>query len=116
VAKSNYANLRFREPVYRSLRELAMTYFEHYYDTERRKTLRGYTRPFDLEKIKDPAWMWNDEALKKVSARFYRLKTIALISAEAARRLSPADERSYTAGTYGTDFDWAFGNRPDTEH
>ncbi len=50
IAKSNYAFLRFREPVYRSLRELAMTYFESYTNTEKRKTLRGYTRPLKLSK------------------------------------------------------------------
>src|SRR5881397_96339 len=42
VAKSNYAGLRFREPVYRSLRELAMSYFEHYYNPVGEKTLRSY--------------------------------------------------------------------------
>jgi len=111
IAKSNYANLRFREPVYRSLRELAMTYFEHYYNLERRKTLRGYTRPFHLERIKDSSWMWDEQALKKVSRRFYSLKSIPLISPESAAHLSLADERSYKAGTFGTDFSWAFGAR-----
>ena len=45
IAKSNYSGLRFREPVYRTLRELAMTYFEHYFNLEREKTLRKYSRP-----------------------------------------------------------------------
>src|SRR5262249_39041364 len=43
VAKSNYAGLRFREPVYRSLRELVMSYFEHYYNPKGEKTLRRYS-------------------------------------------------------------------------
>jgi hypothetical protein len=47
VAKSNYVNLGFREPVYKNLRELVMTYFEHYVSVHQEKTLRGYTRPFD---------------------------------------------------------------------
>ena len=111
VAKSNYPNLRFREPVYRSLRELAMTYFEHYYDLHRRKTLRGYTRPFNLERIKYISWMWSEEAVKLVTRRFYSLKPVPLISAESAARLSLADERSYKSGTLGTDFSWVFGAR-----
>src|SRR5678816_1385428 len=45
VAKSNYSGLRYREPVYRTLRELAMSYFEHYYNLKREKTLRKYSRP-----------------------------------------------------------------------
>ncbi len=111
IAKSNYPNLRFREPVYRTLRELAMTYFEHFYNLERRKTLRGYTRPFSLEPYTDHRWMWDDEALKTITRRFYSRPSIPLISAESAARLSVADERSYTSGTYGTDFSWVFGAR-----
>src|SRR6266487_6341856 len=45
IAKSNYSGLRFREPVYRTLRELAMSYFEHYFNPEAEKTLRTYSRP-----------------------------------------------------------------------
>ncbi len=111
VAKSNYVNLRFREPVYRSLRELAMTYFEHYYNLQRRKTLRAYTRPFNLEHVKDGSWMWSEETVKAVCQRFYKLKPIPLISPENSPGLSLVDERSYKAGTYGTDFSWAFGAR-----
>jgi hypothetical protein len=48
VAKSNFAGLRFREPVYRSLRELVMSYFEDYFNADGEKTLRGYTVPLDL--------------------------------------------------------------------
>jgi len=47
LAKSNYVNLGFREPVHKNLRELVMTYFEHYASTTQQKTLRGYTRPLD---------------------------------------------------------------------
>ena len=111
VAKSNYPNLRFREPVYRSLRELCITYLEHFYNLERRKTLRGYTRPFSLAQFKDTHWMWDDEALKMVTRRFYSRPSIPLISAESAARLSIADERSYKSGTMGVDFSWVFGAR-----
>jgi hypothetical protein len=48
IAKSNYSGLRFREPVYRSLRELAISYFEHYYNLRGEKTLRRYSRPVNL--------------------------------------------------------------------
>jgi hypothetical protein len=111
IAKSNYANLRYREPVYRSLREMAMTYFEHYYDLQRRKTLRAYTRPLNLALFRDASWMWSEEGVIKVSRRLYGLKPIPLISEASAARLSLADERSYKGGTYGTDFSWAYGAR-----
>ncbi len=111
LAKSNYPNLRYREPVYRSLRELAMTYFEFYFSLQREKTLRAYTRPLDLSRFKDPSWMWDEEGIKKISKRLYVLKPIPLISEKSARQLHVSDERTYTAGTYGTDFSWSYGAR-----
>ena len=111
VAKSNFVNLRYREPVYRTLRELVMSYFEHYYNLERQKTLRAYTRPLNLASFKNTDWMWNEEGVKVVTRRFYSSKTVPLISDEGAARLSLADERSFKSGTYGTDFDWVYGNR-----
>ena len=53
IAKSNYAGLRFREPVYRTLRELVVSYFEHYYNPGGEKTLRTYSRPVNLKRF-DP--------------------------------------------------------------
>jgi hypothetical protein len=114
LAKSNYPALRYREPVQRSLRELAMTYFEFYFNLQREKTLRGYTRPLDLSRFPDPSWMWDEAGIRKVSQRLYRLKPVALISEESAAHLHVADERSYKAGTYGTDFSWAYGGRPES--
>ena len=110
IAKSNYAFLRFREPVYRSLRELVMTYFESYTSTEKRKTLRGYTRPLDLS-VFAPDWMWSEAGIAEISRRLYRRKPIPLISPEDSTSLSLADERFYQANTLGTNFDWAFGVR-----
>ena len=49
VAKSNVVGLRFREPIYRTLRELVMSYFEQYTNVERKKTLRSYTVPLNLK-------------------------------------------------------------------
>jgi hypothetical protein len=57
IAKSNYSGLRFREPVYRNLRELAISYFEHYYNPRGEKTLRAYSRPVDLRRFDRIPWM-----------------------------------------------------------
>jgi hypothetical protein len=111
LAKSNYPNLRYREPVHRSLRELSMTYFEFYFSLQREKTLRAYTRPLDLSRFQDPGWMWDEEGVKKISKRFYSLQPIPLISEKSASQLHLSDERTYKAGTYGTDFSWSFGAR-----
>ena len=111
LAKSNYPNLRYREPVHRSLRELSMTYFEFYFSLQREKTLRAYTRPLDLSRFQDPGWMWDEEGVKKISKRFYSLQPIPLISEKSASQLHLSDERTYKAGTFGTDFSWSFGAR-----
>src|SRR5215471_4475456 len=51
IGKSNYAGLRFREPVYRTIRELVLSYFEHYYNLRGEKTLRAYSRPVNLSRF-----------------------------------------------------------------
>ncbi len=111
LAKSNYTGLRVREPVHRSLRELAMTYFENFYNLERRKTLRAYTRPLNLARFRDPGWMWSETTLKQITLQLYRLKPIPLITPEVAAELNLADDRSYKAATAETNFDWVYGNR-----
>jgi len=110
IAKSNYAFLRFREPVYRNLRELAMSYFESYTNNEKQKTLRAYTRPLDLSSF-DPDWMWSEEGIFRIEKVLYHRKPIPLITHENSVLLSPSDERFYQANTMGTNFDWAFGIR-----
>jgi hypothetical protein len=110
IAKSNYAFLRFREPVYRNLRELTMSYFESFTNTEKEKTLRAYTRPMDLSTF-DTDWMWCEEGIARIEKRLYQRKPIPLISTENATLLSLSDDRFYRANTMGTNFDWAFGIR-----
>ena len=62
IAKSNYAGLRFRAPIYRTLRELALSYFEHYYNLRGERTLRNYSGAVDLTRL-------DSQALDDVSAR-----------------------------------------------
>jgi len=101
VAKSNFVGLRFREPVYRSLRELAMSYFEQYYNIEREKTLRGYTGPLNLNRFDRFDWMTKDEPLDLIARRTDEIRRINLLPPALADRLSPVDERSYQAGLAG---------------
>lgn len=48
VGKTNHAVLRYREPIYKTIRELALSYFHEYFDQKGRKNLREYSRPFNL--------------------------------------------------------------------
>ncbi|HEY4379747.1 MAG TPA: hypothetical protein VGN01_05335, partial [Acidobacteriaceae bacterium] len=61
IAKSNYAGLRFRAPVYRTLRELALSYFEHYYNLRGERTLRNYSGPVNLARLDAKGWMTSEE-------------------------------------------------------
>jgi hypothetical protein len=101
VAKSNFAGLRFREPVYRTLRELVMSYFEQYYNVEREKTLRAYSLPLNLEIFDALDWMTRDEPLQIVADRLERTRKIPLLTSKLIARLSLVDERQYEAGLLG---------------
>lgn len=101
VAKSNFVGLRFREPVYRTLRELVMSYFEQYYNVEHEKTLRGYTMPLNLKAFDRFNWMVNDDHLENIARRLDEIRRVSVLTRKMTAALSPVDERSYEAGLYG---------------
>jgi hypothetical protein len=113
LAKTNYINLGFREPVYKSLRELAMTYFEHFASIRKCKVLTGYTRPIDASRYTHLNWAW-DEAGANIlyHKHFYGRKPIPLLTDSMKKRLSPVSDRAYEAETLHTDLNESFGNRP----
>ncbi|MEK7567918.1 MAG: hypothetical protein AAB513_03300 [Patescibacteria group bacterium] len=58
ISKSNHAIIRFRDPIYKNLRELMMSYFHEFYIWNNGvKTLVSYSAPFNLKKIKDKFWI-----------------------------------------------------------
>lgn len=63
ISKTNHAVLRYREPVYKTIRELAMSYFHEYFKDSGQKTLRKFSKPYDLSKIKDKSWLTSREDL-----------------------------------------------------
>lgn len=104
VAKSNFSGLRFREPVYRSVRELVMSYFEDYFNTKREKTLRAYGGPIDLRRVDHLGWMTAEEdAQDLLLPTFLRAKRHRLVTPAMVRALRKVDARSYQAATVGTD-------------
>jgi hypothetical protein len=104
VAKSNFVGLRFREPVYRTLRELVMSYFEPFFNVNGIKTLRAYTRPLSLARFHHANWLDHDSGVDAIEKHLKHLKPIPLVTPELARMLSPVDTRSYEANMMGTDF------------
>jgi hypothetical protein len=108
LAKSNFAWLRYREPVYRTLRELVMSYFEVYYSLDGIKTLRAYTRPMDISRHDGLNYAWDECGAARVYKRFYRRKPIALVSAKSEALLQPADQRAYESSVLGVDLRWVY--------
>jgi hypothetical protein len=101
VAKSNYAGLRFREPVYRSLRELAMSYFEHYYNLKGEKTLRRYSRPVNLRRFDRIAWMTSEDDVWAIPEYLTTIPHVEVVNTAMIRRLARMDRRLFAAGRVG---------------
>lgn len=105
VAKSNFVGLRYREPIFRTLRELVLSYFEDFYNVAREKTLREYSVPLDLDAFDRLAWETDDAALENIAARLDSARHVPVLTPEQAARLQPVDERRYTAGLLGANPD-----------
>ena len=102
VAKSNFTTLRFREPVYRSLRELAMSYFDFYFNTLGQKTLRAYSAPLRLSRFDRREWTDTDEDLEYIGDAFGRLRYFPLLAPGQEERLSPVEGDLLRAGLLGS--------------
>lgn len=98
VAKSNFVGLRLREPVYHTLRELVMSYFEQFYNVNGVKTLRTYTLPLNLGRFDVLGWEWNDKGVDVIEQSLLKRRRLALITTAMARELSAVDEISYKVG------------------
>ena len=98
VAKSNFVGLRFREPIYRTLRELVLSYFEQYYNVAGEKTLRGYTLPLNLKTFDKFHWMTRDEPLDLIAQRLDEIRRVFILTRPVLTRLSLVDKRSRQAG------------------
>jgi hypothetical protein len=102
IAKSNYAGLRFRAPIYRSLRELALSYFEHYYNLRGERTLRAYSGPVNLARFDPQHWMTSEEDVWCVPEYLGEVRHYPLFPNKVAKTLPRLDRRSYEAGMHGT--------------
>jgi hypothetical protein len=101
IAKSNFAGLRFRAPVYRTLRELALSYFDHYYNLRGERTLRSYSAAVDLSRLDDRKWMTSEEDVWCVPEALIAARHYELFPDRVARELPRLDKRSFKAGMHG---------------
>ena len=91
ISKTNGAPLRFRDPIYRSLRELVMSYFHEYADKRGRRTLRSYSVPFDMRHMDPSLWVTSTTNCWAAHDRLLGLRHYALISNKQESLLSRRD-------------------------
>src|SRR5438874_8496311 len=101
IAKSNYTGCRYREPVYRSLRELAMSYFEGYFNLRRERSLRTFSNPVNLTRFDRLHWMTTDQPLWFIAEYLFTIRHFPLLKSGMADRLYRLDDRSFRAGCLG---------------
>ncbi len=102
VAKSNFTTLRFREPVYRTLRELIMSYFDFYFNTVGDKSLRSYSLPLDLTVYKSRNWATTDEDLEYIGDKLESMHHYPVVTEKMIKNLKRASETSLKAGMLGS--------------
>jgi len=103
IAKSNFSGLRFREPVYRTVRELVMSYFEGYMNLRGERTLRAYSELVDLGRFdrRHPGWMISEDDLWWIPEHLVGVSHTRLLTAAMTRNLSRVDRRTLSAGLVG---------------
>jgi len=101
VAKSNYAGCRGRQPIYRNLRELALSYFEGYFSMRRQFTLRRFSRPVNLARFDDRNWMTTEKPVWFIAEYLVDIPHYQLLRPGMAGRLARTDPRTFESGMVG---------------
>lgn len=102
VAKSNFTSLRYREPVYKSLRELIMSYFDFFFNTKGEKSLRSYSRPLDLSVYNHKNWATTDEDLEYIGDKIESIHHYPVVTDAQIKKLKIAGEYMLKAGLLGS--------------
>jgi len=101
IARSNYSGLRFREPLFRTVRDLALSYVEGYFNLRRQKTLRRFSRPFDLSRFDASGWMSSEEDLWEIPNHLVGIRHERLLTPGQKRGLAPVSRVVFAAGLVG---------------
>ena len=100
ITQTNHAVLRYREPVYRNIRELVMSFFHEYFLNENgKKTLRSYTRPIDLSIFDKRGWVTAEEDIGYVPEYIEGVRHYELLEPWQIRNLRPAEAVEIQAGS-----------------
>lgn len=101
VAISNYSGLRYRAPVYRSLRELAMSYFNDYFNLRRERSLRTFSQPVNLRRFDRQGWMTREDNVWFIAEHLCDIPHTRLLTPAMERSLTLVDKRQLGAGKFG---------------
>ena len=101
IAKSNFAGCRYREPVYRTLRELALSYFNTYFNLRGERTLRRYSQPVNLARFDDRQWMTSDKAIWFVAEYLCDIPHRPLLKRGLEKHLTRVDRRTWDSEMVG---------------
>ncbi len=99
IAKSKFTGLRGRDPVYSSIKELALSYFENYFNFAGQKTLREYSIPLNLTQFDSKNWMTNTDVQSSIAIKLDLIKHYSLFSKSHTIYLSRVSGVRFTAGT-----------------
>jgi hypothetical protein len=108
VAKSNFTTLRYREPVYRSLRELVMSYFDFYFNLNGDKSLRSYSRPLDLSVFDNRNWWTTDDDLEFIGDKLELMHHYPVVDSHRIGNLRKASGYMMEAGMLGSNEEGLF--------
>jgi hypothetical protein len=111
VAKSNFPGLRYRDPVFRTARELVLSYFELYFNLEREKTLRAFSTPMPLPSRRRIDWECDDSQGDVIVELLSDRKHHSLLLPGQERSLRQLDERLYRSQLVGVKMKGAYGGR-----
>lgn len=99
VSKTNHAALRYRDPVYKTVRELAMSYFHEYFINKTgKRTLRQYSKPVSL-KLLGKDWITSEEELWDIPWKLDEVKHFDLFPKSSEKYIRKADKVEIAAGT-----------------
>ena len=101
IAKSNYTGCRWRDPVFRSLRELAMSYFDVYFNLRGERSLRTYSKPVNLSRFDSRHWMTREGSVWFIAEYLLTIPHTPLLKPWMTKNLARLDERSFRAGLLG---------------
>jgi len=98
ISKTNHAVLRYREPVYNSIRELVMSFFHEYFNDDGKKTLRSFSMPVDLSRFDKFGWTISEEDVWYIPDYLVKVKHFPILDREQIQRLKNADGIEIKAG------------------